>query len=159
METYRTDALAGAGVHDAFLQDNQSHSVRGVLRGLHYQLHRPQAKLCRVVQGEVLDVAVDIRAGSPHFGKWVGAVLAAENHHALYIPQGFAHGFVVLSESADFLYKCSDYFDPADDYGVLWNDPALAIDWIVPLPVLSVKDQRNPRLGEVPRDCLPVYKP
>ena len=159
METYRAETMAKAGVTDSFVQDNHSHSARGVLRGLHYQLRRPQAKLCRVVQGEVLDVAVDIRAGSPHFGKWVGVVLSGQNHHALYIPKGFAHGFMVLSESADFLYKCSDYFDPADDCGVLWNDPALAIDWINPSPTLSAKDERRPPLGEIPREQLPIYQP
>ena len=158
METYRAETMAKAGVQDRFVQDNHSHSARGVLRGLHYQLRRPQAKLCRVVQGEVLDVAVDIRGGSPHFGKWVGVVLSAQNHHALYIPKGFAHGFVVLSESADFLYKCSDYFDPADDCGVLWNDPALAIDWINPSPTLSAKDERRPTLGAIPREQLPIYQ-
>ena len=158
LETYRAEALASAGVRDAFVQDNHSHSIRGVLRGLHYQLRRPQAKLCRVAQGEVFDVAVDIRGGSPHFGKWVGVVLSAQNHHALYIPKGFAHGFVVLSQSADFLYKCSDYFDAADDRGVLWNDPALGIDWINPSPVLSEKDLRNLPLGEIPSEHLPVYQ-
>ena len=159
METYRADALANAGVRDTFVQDNHSHSLRGVLRGLHYQLRRPQAKLCRVVQGEVFDVAVDIRAGSPHFGKWVGALLSSTNHHALYIPAGFAHGFVVLSETADFLYKCSDYFDSADDCGVLWNDPALGIDWMAPSPILSAKDLRHLPLAEIPRERLPVYQP
>jgi dTDP-4-dehydrorhamnose 3,5-epimerase len=159
METYRADALAGAGVTQSFVQDNHSHSLRGVLRGLHYQVRRPQAKFCRVVQGEVFDVAVDIRIGSPHFGQWVGEVLSAENHHALYIPQGFAHGFVVLSESADFLYKCSDYFDPADDCGVLWKDPALGIDWLNSSPLLSAKDERHPALSEIPRDRLPAYYP
>jgi len=159
METYRADALAGAGIHETFVQDNHSRSVRGVLRGLHYQLKRPQAKLCRVTQGEVFDVAVDIRVGSPHFGKWVGAVLSAANRQALYIPVGFAHGFVVLSESADFLYKCSDYFDAADDCGVLWNDPDIGIDWHVDSPILSAKDQRNLPLGQIQRDRLPVYRP
>ena len=110
-------------------------------------------------QGEVLDIAVDIRVGSPHFGKWVGAVLSAENHHALYLPKGFAHGFVVLSETADFLYKCSDYYDPADDCGVLWNDPALAIDWNTPSPILSAKDQSHLPLAQIPRERLPVYQP
>ena len=121
--------LAEAGIRDNFVQDNHSHSSRGVLRGMHYQLRNPQAKLCRVAQGEVLDIAVDIRLGSPNFGKWVSVVLSGENHTQLYIPKGFAHGFVVRSETADFLYKCSDYFDAGDDRGVLWNDPAIGIDW------------------------------
>jgi dTDP-4-dehydrorhamnose 3,5-epimerase len=159
METYRAEALAGVGVRGTFVQDNLSHSLRGVLRGLHYQLRRPQAKLCRVVQGEVFDVAVDIRSGSPHLGKWVGAVLSSTNHHALYIPAGFAHGFVVLSDTADFLYKCTDYFDSADDCGVLWNDPALAIDWMAVAPILSAKDLRHLPLAEIPRERLPVYQP
>ena len=159
METYRADVFARAGVNEAFVQDNHSHSVRGVLRGLHYQLRRPQAKLCRVTSGEVLDIAVDIRLGSPNFGKWVGAVLSAENRHALYLPKGFAHGFVVRSKVADFLYKCSDYFDAADDCGILWNDPELGIDWDVPAPILSAKDQRNVPLKQVPRERLPVYQP
>jgi dTDP-4-dehydrorhamnose 3,5-epimerase len=158
METYRAEALAQAGVHDGFVQDNHSHSVRGVLRGLHYQLKKPQAKLCRVAQGEVFDVAVDIRAGSPHFGQWVGAVLSGANRQSLYIPPGFAHGFVVLSESADFLYKCSDYFDASDDCGILWNDPDLGIDWHIDSPTLSVKDQRNLPLSRIAPDRLPVYR-
>ena len=159
METYRADTLATVGVDETFLQDNHSHSSRGVLRGLHYQLRRPQAKLCRVVQGEVLDIAVDIRLGSPHFGKWVGAVLSAENRHALYLPRGFAHGFVVRSETADFLYKCSDYYDAADDCGVLWNDPALGIDWDTAEPILSKKDLSHLPLAQVPRERLPIYQP
>ena len=159
LETFRADTLAAHGVNCSFVQDNHSHSVRGVLRGLHFQLRRPQAKLCRVVQGEVFDVAVDIRLGSPHFGKWVGAVLSAENRHALMIPQGFAHGFLVRSESADFLYKCTDYFDASDDSGVLWNDTELAIDWKEPAPILSPKDQAFLPLSQIPHDRLPVYHP
>jgi len=159
METYRTDKLAAAGLHETFVQDNHSRSVRGVLRGLHYQLRHPQAKLCRVARGEVFDVAVDIRVGSPHFGKWVGAVLSEANRHALYLPKGFAHGFVVRSDVADFLYKCSDYYDAADDCGVLWNDPALGIQWDAPSPIISAKDQCNPPLSQVPRERLPVFEP
>ena len=159
METYRADALATAGVRETFVQDNHSRSSRGVLRGLHYQLHHPQAKYCRVVQGEVLDIAVDIRVGSPNFGNWVGAVLSDDNHHALYLPRGFAHGFTVLSDTADFLYKCSDYYDAADDCGVLWNDPAIGIEWNTPTPILSAKDQGHLPLALVPRERLPVYQP
>jgi dTDP-4-dehydrorhamnose 3,5-epimerase len=159
METYRADQLAAASVHETFVQDNHSRSVRGVLRGLHYQLRHPQAKICRVAAGEVLDIAVDIRVGSPHFGKWVGAVLSAENHHALYLPKGFAHGFVVRSETADFLYKCSDYHDTTNDCGVLWNDPALAIDWNASSPILSAKDELLLPLAQISRDRLPTYQP
>ena len=159
METYRQNALAEAGIRESFVQDNHSRSARGVLRGLHYQLRHPQAKLCRVAQGEVLDVAVDIRLGSPHFGKWVGVVLSGENHAQIYIPKGFAHGFVVRSDTADFLYKCSDYYDGPDDRGVLWNDPHLAIDWDTPSPLVSDKDQRYLPLAQISSDELPRYEP
>lgn len=159
METYRQNALADAGIRDSFVQDNHSHSSHGVLRGLHYQLRSPQAKLCRVAHGEVLDIAVDIRVGSPNFGKWVGVVLSGENHAQLYIPKGFAHGFVVRSEKADFLYKCSDYFDASDDRGVLWNDPAIGIDWQMPAPILSEKDKRYLPLAQIAHDQLPRYQP
>ena len=159
METYRQSALAEAGIRESFVQDNHSRSARGVLRGLHYQLRHPQAKLCRVAQGEVLDVAVDIRLGSPHFGKWVGVVLSGENHAQIYIPKGFAHGFVVRSDTADFLYKCSDYYDGPDDRGVLWNDPHLAIDWDTPSPLVSDKDQRYLPLAQISSDELPRYEP
>jgi dTDP-4-dehydrorhamnose 3,5-epimerase len=159
METYRENALAAAGITDRFVQDNHSHSSRGVLRGLHYQLRTPQAKLCRVVQGEVLDIAVDIRSGSPTFGKWMSVVLSGDNHLQLYIPKGFAHGFVVRSEAADFLYKCSDYYDASDDRGVLWNDPETGIDWQTPSPVLSHKDSAYLSLSQIPRDQLPRYQP
>ena len=158
METYRQNVLAEAGIHENFVQDNHSHSSRGVLRGLHYQLQRPQAKLCRVAQGEVLDIAVDVRLGSPTFGKWVSVVLSGENRQQLFIPKGFAHGFVVRSETADFLYKCSDYFDGADDRGVLWNDPAIGIDWQTDEPILSDKDKRYLPLNEIAHDQLPRYK-
>jgi len=159
METYRENVLAEAGIREKFVQDNHSHSSRGVLRGLHYQLRNPQAKLCRVTSGEVLDVAVDVRLGSPNFGKWVSVVLSAENYTQIYIPKGFAHGFVVRSEEADFLYKCSDYFEASDDRGVLWNDPDIGIDWDTPEPILSEKDQRYPRLAQADRDQLPRYQP
>jgi dTDP-4-dehydrorhamnose 3,5-epimerase len=159
METYRQNVLADAGIRDNFVQDNHSHSSRGVLRGLHYQLRNPQAKLCRVAHGEVLDIAVDIRLGSPYFGKWVSAVLSGDNHAQLYIPKGFAHGFVVQSQTADFLYKCSDYFDGADDRGVLWNDPAIGINWQAASPILSDKDKRYLPLAQIPQDQLPRYQP
>ena len=159
METYRQNVLAEAAIHETFVQDNHSHSSRDVLRGLHYQLRNPQAKLCRVAQGEVLDVAVDIRLGSPYFGRAVSVVLSAENHAQLYIPKGFAHGFVVRSETADFLYKCSDYFDADDDRGVLWNDPALGIDWQTASPILSEKDKCYLPLAAIDHNNLPRYQP
>jgi dTDP-4-dehydrorhamnose 3,5-epimerase len=159
METYRQNVLAEAGIHESFVQDNHSRSSRGVLRGLHYQRRHAQAKLCRVAQGEVLDIAVDIRVGSPNFGKWIGVVLSGENHTQIYIPKGFAHGFVVRSETADFLYKCSDYYDGPDDRGVLWSDPGLAINWDMPSPIVSEKDQRYPPLAQIPADQLPRYEP
>lgn len=127
-----------------FVQDNHSRSVKGVLRGLHYQLQNPQGKLVRVVHGEVLDIAVDIRKSSPTFGQWVGAILSAENKHQLWVPEGFAHGFVVLSESAEFLYKTTDYYFPASERCIIWNDPTLAIDWqIETQPSLSPKDMQG----------------
>jgi dTDP-4-dehydrorhamnose 3,5-epimerase len=157
METYRADALARAGVCDSFVQDNHSRSARNVLRGLHYQLRRPQAKLCRVVSGEVFDVAVDIRTGSPTFGKWYGILLSAANKLQLYVPRGFAHGYVVRSGTADFLYKCSDYYDPSDDLGVLWQDQGIGIAWDVSVPILSGKDQQRPPLADLPAELLPRY--
>ncbi len=126
----------------AFVQDNHSKSTQGVLRGLHYQIQCPQGKLVRVVQGEVFDVAVDIRRSSPTFGQWVGAILSAENKHQLWVPCGFAHGFVVLSDTAEFVYKTTDFYAPAHERCILWNDPDLAIDWRFPSqPSLSAKDQ------------------
>ena len=159
METFRAEALEAAGIYDRFLQDNHARSVRGVLRGLHYQLQHPQAKLCRVVSGEVFDVAVDVRLGSPTFGRWFGVALSEENKLQIYIPQGFAHGYVVRSDSADFLYKCSEYYHPGDDRGVLWNDPAIGIEWDTLEPILSGKDQEYARLADVPHDMLPRYEP
>ena len=159
METYRAEILARAGIHDNFVQDNHARSGRGVLRGLHYQLPYLQAKLCRVVSGEVFDVAVDIRQGSPTFGRCVGEILSAENQVQIYVPRGFAHGYVVRSETADFLYKCSDYYDAAGDRGILWSDPAIGIAWNESHPMVSPKDQRLPRLTDVPHDMLPRYEP
>ena len=156
METFHARKFAEAGLPTAFLQDNHSHSVRGVLRGLHYQLQHPQGKLVRVVNGEVLDVAVDIRKGSPRFGQWVSVLLSAENQRQLYVPPGFAHGYCTLSEQADFLYKCTDVYTPGDEYGIAWDDPALAIEW-PPLEILlSDKDRVNPVLGD--SGNLPLYE-
>ncbi len=136
-----------------FVQDNHSKSTKGVLRGLHYQVQQAQGKLVRVVQGEVFDVAVDIRRSSPTFGKWVGAHLTAENKHQLWVPEGFAHGFVVLSDSAEFLYKTTDYYAPAHERSILWNDPDLRIEWhISSTPTLSSKD-----LNAKPLDQADVF--
>jgi dTDP-4-dehydrorhamnose 3,5-epimerase len=132
----------------SFVQDNHSKSTQGVLRGLHYQVQQPQGKLVRVAQGEVFDVAVDIRRSSPTFGKWVGALLSAENKHQLWVPEGFAHGFVVLSETAEFLYKTTNYYAPAHERCIVWNDPQLAIDWkLQTTPLLSGKDQAGALLA------------
>ncbi|HYP26521.1 MAG TPA: dTDP-4-dehydrorhamnose 3,5-epimerase [Blastocatellia bacterium] len=157
-ETYHEQKFAALGINDRFVQDNHSRSVRGTVRGLHYQLTRQQAKLCRVVQGEVLDVAVDVRRGSPYFGMHVKAILSSENRRQMYIPKGFAHGFAVLSDSAEFLYKCSDFYYREDERGVLWNDQGLGIDWDVDAPLLSMKDRQHPPLSRVPLADLPEYE-
>jgi dTDP-4-dehydrorhamnose 3,5-epimerase len=138
------------GVTDAFVQDNHSKSAHNVLRGLHYQIRQPQGKLVRVIAGEVLDIAVDIRKSSPNFGNWVGVRLSAENKRMLWIPKGFAHGFVVLSDSAEFLYKTTDYWAPEHERSIIWNDPDLAIDWQLggATPLLSAKDQAGKLLRE-----------
>lgn len=129
METYKKPDFERGGIACDFVQDNQSRSTRGVLRGLHFQIQHPQAKLVRVVTGSVFDVAVDVRAGSPTFGQWEGVVLSAENRRQLFVPRGFAHGFLVLSDSAEFCYKCDDVYRPGDEGGLMWDDPALAIEW------------------------------
>ncbi|MGI6368945.1 MAG: dTDP-4-dehydrorhamnose 3,5-epimerase [Anaerolineae bacterium] len=154
MESYNDRTMASLGISDHFVQDNHSQSSRGILRGLHYQAEPGQVKLVRVVTGEVYDVVVDVRFGSPTFGKWVGVHLTAENHRQLYVPVGFAHGFCVLSERADFLYKVTSYYAPQDERGVLWNDPALGIDWPVSDPILSDKDLKLPLLADIPRDYI-----
>lgn len=158
LETYSAQRYQDAGVGLPFVQDNYSRSSKGVLRGLHYQLKHPQGKLVSVNRGEVFDVVVDIRQGSPHFGKWVGVILNEENHHQLYVPPDFAHGFVVLSDMVDFSYKCTDYYNPADEQGISWNDPTINIDWPVTTPTLSNKDSLNPTLEtQINNNCLPVY--
>ena len=149
METYKESDFAEAGVNCRFVQDNQSSSRKGVLRGLHFQKTHPQAKLVRVLRGEVFDVAVDLRAGSATYGKWVGVRLSAENHRQFFIPRGFAHGFLVLSDEAEFAYKCDDFYHPEDEGGILWNDPDVAIEWPDAGEVLlSEKDLKNPTLKE-----------
>ena len=155
LETFNTHCFADLGLPVAFVQDNHSRSRAGVLRGLHYQLRNPQGKLVRVARGAVYDVAVDIRRGSPSFGRWVGATLSDENQHMLWIPPGFAHGFYTTSEVADVTYKCTALYAPEDDHGVLWSDPDLAITWPSLTPVLSAKDRGYPALS-ASRD-LPGY--
>jgi len=158
LETWNKAGYEELGIKADFVQDNLSCSDRGVLRGLHYQNPRQQAKLVQVLQGEVLDVAVDIRVGSPTFGRWASVALSAENRRQVYVPEGFAHGFAVLSESALFAYKCSDFYSPESEGGVIWNDPDLGIDWCIESPILSGKDVHYPPLREIPPDSLPQYR-
>jgi dTDP-4-dehydrorhamnose 3,5-epimerase len=149
-ESFNAKAFREAtGVTDEFVQDNHSRSVQGVLRGLHYQIDNPQGKLVRVIAGEVLDVAVDLRRSSPTFGQWASVVLTAQNNRQVWIPKGFAHGFVVLSETAEFLYKTTDYYNPAAERSLRWDDPTLSIDWQLPCePQLSAKDKLGKTLQE-----------
>lgn len=149
METYKEDDFKAAGIDCCFVQDNQSSSRKGVLRGLHFQKTHPQAKLVRVLTGEVFDVAVDLREGSETYGKWVGVLLSGENHRQFFIPRGFAHGFLVLSDYAEFAYKCDDFYHPEDEGGIIWNDPGIGIKWPeVGEVMLSKKDQNFPTLAE-----------
>jgi dTDP-4-dehydrorhamnose 3,5-epimerase len=157
METWHQERYAAAGIKLAFVQDNLSRSARGILRGLHLQHPNAQGKLVYVLEGEVFDVAVDVRVGSPNFGKWTGAHLSSEDHRQLWIPPGFAHGFCVTSETAMFAYKCTALYSVADELGVAWNDPALAISWPVAEPRLSAKDAALPRLAELDPARLPRY--
>ena len=156
-ESFHADKYKALGIDAVFVQSNVSRSARGVLRGLHYQWPHPQGKLVTVLDGEVYDVAVDIRRGSPTFGQWDAAMLTAENHRQLWIPEGFAHGFAVVSEGATFMYQCTALYDAAADAGVRWNDAAIAIDWPVAEPRLSAKDAQNPLLVDVPAERLPLY--
>ena len=156
METWHREKYEKAGIAKPFVQDNRSRSKNGVLRGLHYQLAHPQAKLVFAVTGRIFDVAVDIRSGSPTFGRWTGAELSLENRRQIYVPEGFAHGFVVLSDFADVIYKCTDFYAPGDEYGILWSDPDIGIDWPVTTPILSDKDRQAPSLGQVPKEHLPA---
>ena len=159
MEQWNAARFRDAGLDLQFVQSNLSSSTRGVLRGLHYQWPNPQGKLVSVLEGEVWDVAVDIRRGSPTFGRWAAAVLSAENKRQFWIPEGFAHGFVVLSDSALFHYLCTAPYDAAADAGLRWNDAAFAIDWPLAEPVLSDKDARAPFLADVAAERLPTYAP
>lgn len=158
METYREENFVAGGIDASFVQDNQSSSVQGVLRGLHFQIEHPQAKLVRVISGTVFDVAVDLREGSPTWGQWEGVVLSAENRRQFFVPRGFAHGFLVLSETAEFCYKCDDIYHPGDEGGIMWNDPEVGIEWpaflgektLDPVKViLSDKDKIHPALSSL----------
>ncbi len=157
-ESYHREKYEKVGIRPEFVQDNQSNSVKGTLRGLHLQIRRPQAKLVRVLQGEIFDVAVDVRVGSPTFGKWMSVVLSAENFRQIFVPTGFAHGFVVLSETANVEYKCSDFYDPGGEVGIRWDDPEIGIDWNVTDPLLSPKDVKNASLRDL-TSSLPLYQP
>ena len=152
METYQYNDFAAAGIDVKFVQDNQSKSKKGVLRGLHFQKQFPQSKLVRVISGEVYDVAVDLREGSPTYGKYEGVILSAENKRQFFIPRGFAHGFVVLSDEAEFVYKVDDFYHPNDEGGLMWNDPDVGIEWPIPDDMeilLSDKDKINPSFAEI----------
>lgn len=158
METYKQPDFAAGGIDVEFVQDNQSSSIKGVLRGLHFQINHPQSKLVRVVSGKVFDVAVDLRPNSPTYGKWEGAILSAENKRQFFIPRGFAHGFLVLSDHAEFCYKCDDVYHPNDEGGLMWNDPAIRIEWPAldgddlfdeTKLVLSEKDKHHPSLSHL----------
>ncbi len=156
-ETYQRDRYEKLGIPATFVQDNWSRSTRGVVRGMHYQLNNGQDKLVWVVRGEIFDVAVDVRRGSPTFGRCVSAYLSEHNHYQMYIPAGFAHGFCVLSETVDFMYKCSRFYSPADERGIFWNDPELNIPWPVTDPVVSPRDQNLKPLAQILPEALPVY--
>lgn len=161
MESYNRRDLAELGIGQEFVQDNHSRSSRGVLRGLHYQIGHAQAKLVRVTRGRVFDVVVDIRRGSPNFGRWAGAELNEENRFCLFADKGFAHGFLVLSDVAEFQYKCSDFFSAKDERGLPWNDPEIGIEWPHdgPVPLLSDRDRGWPSLADMATEDLPEYAP
>ena len=162
LETFRQDVLQQAGIDVTFVQDNHSRSSQGVLRGMHYQLMQTQGKLVRVTSGSVFDVAVDVRHGSPSFGQWYGTQLDEESMRMMYVPPGYAHGFVVLSESADFLYKCTDYYHPESEQGIAWDDPDIGIEWpiknLTSDIALSEKDKKNVLLKDQAIDKLPSYE-
>jgi dTDP-4-dehydrorhamnose 3,5-epimerase len=158
METYHQRKYAEGGIGQVFIQDNYSHSRYGILRGLHYQLKNAQGKLILVITGEIFDIVVDIRLGSPKFGQWLGTHLSAENRRQIFVPEGFAHGFIVLSDSVDVIYKCTDFYNPGDEYGIFWADPTIGIDWPIRNPILSDKDSKNPKLSEIPEELLPAFR-
>lgn len=154
-ESFRSEVFIEYGLPENFVQDNEAKSTKGVLRGLHYQLNNPQGKLVRVILGSILDIAVDVRTGSPTFGKSESVVLSGKKKKMLYVPEGFAHGYLVTSDEAIVTYKCTDYYDPSDQCGILWNDETLGLDWGIEFPILSEKDKILPRLKD--HQNLPVY--
>ncbi len=158
LETWSVQRYAEAGLSGTFVQDNVSFSHKGTVRGLHFQYPQSQGKLIQILVGEVFDVAVDIRIGSPAFGKWTAGTLSVANHRQLYIPPGFAHGFCVLSETAVFSYKCTEYYNAAYDCGIIWNDPDINIDWPISEPVFSPKDAGLAKLKDIPAERLPQFE-
>jgi dTDP-4-dehydrorhamnose 3,5-epimerase len=158
LETYHADKYRAGGINGPFVQENHSQSIGGTLRGLHLQSRHPQGKLIRVIEGEVYDVAVDVRRGSPSFGRWIGMTLSADNFKQCFVPPGFAHGFCVISPVAQIEYKCTDLYDPGGEIGIAWDDPALAIAWPIARPVLSERDKSNPTLSDV-HETLPIWGP
>ena len=158
LETFRADVLQDAGINTQFVQDNHSRSSKGVLRGLHYQMTQTQGKLVRVATGAVFDVAVDVRHGSPTFGQWYGAQLDEDNMRMMYVPPGYAHGFVVLSDTTDFIYKCTNYYHPESEQGIAWDDPDIGIKWPITDVALSDKDKNNARLKDQTSDKLPDFQ-
>ncbi len=159
METWNQQRYKEAGLDVNFVQSNLSKSTKGVLRGLHFQNPNPQGKLVQILTGEVFDVAVDIRQGSPTFGLWHGEFLTGDNHKQFYIPEGFAHGFCVLSDTAIFSYMCTDFYSPKDETSLIWNDQSIAIDWPIENPSLSEKDKNALKLEDIPSNKLPKYRP
>lgn len=158
LEVWRQDRFEAAGIPDRFVQDNQSRSMVGTLRGLHWQWRKPQAKLVRVLSGRIFDAVVDVRRGSPHFGQWFGLEMKAEDFTSLYVPVGYAHGFCVLSDTAEVAYKCSEIYDPGGEAGLIWNDPTVGIGWPIESPTLSPRDQKHPRLDPARADLLPYVR-
>ncbi len=157
LETWNSTRYEQVGISGPFVQDNISFSKKGILRGLHFQYPQSQGKLIQVLSGEVLDVVVDIRVGSPTYGQWIGEVLSESNHRQMYVPPGLAHGYCVTSETALFLYKCTDFYNPATEHGIIWNDPDIGIEWPVAQPVLSVKDAVYPRLKDLRPENVPQF--
>ena len=157
LETWNSTRYEQAGIPGPFVQDNISFSTKGILRGLHFQYPQSQGKLIQVLSGEVMDIVVDIRVGSPTYSQWIGEVLSESNHRQMYVPPGFAHGYCVTSETAHFSYKCTDFYNPATEHGIIWNDPDIGIEWPIAGPILSPKDKAYPRLKDLEHKNLPQF--